>query len=91
VTFEWRGALGPGQAYQVGVRHDGNGAVIRSGLVTQQSWLADLPADKYGGWTWSVSVIQNESVIATSDEWSFWFDPHSGDSGGEEPEPTATR
>jgi serine/threonine-protein kinase len=103
VTFEWQGSLQPGQAYQVVARHEGSGATAQSGPITQQSWTADLPGDKFGGWIWSVSVVQNGTVMATSSEWSFWFNPHpGGDDGGgggnggdgdgsDGPQPTPTR
>jgi tetratricopeptide (TPR) repeat protein len=75
VTFEWLGSLKPGQAYQVTVRHVESGYVIQSGLSTVYSSTTDLPADKDGEWRWTVSVVQDGQVLATSPEWMFWFNP----------------
>ena len=82
VTFQWGGSLGAGQAYQVTTHHAESGYVIQSGLLTDQSWTADLPADKYGEWRWAVTVVQNGNTLATSSEWMFWFNPRGGDGGG---------
>jgi len=91
VTFQWRGALGAGQAYQVTARHTESGHTLQSGLLADQSWTADLPGDKYGEWRWTVSVVQGGNSAATSAEWMFWFNPRGGDGGGDGgPEPTNT-
>jgi hypothetical protein len=57
-------------------------------LLTDQSWTADLPADKYGEWRWTVSVVQGGRAVTTSSEWMFWFNPFPG--GGKPGEPTPT-
>jgi hypothetical protein len=75
VTFEWLGSLKPGQAYQVTVRHVESGYVIQTGLSTVYSSTTDLPADRDGEWRWTVSVVQDGQVLATSPEWMFWFNP----------------
>jgi len=82
ITFQWGGSLGAGQAYQVTARHPGSGYAIQSGLLTDQSWTADLPADKYGEWRWVVAVVHGGKTLATSSEWMFWFNPSGGDGGG---------
>jgi len=92
VTFQWRGSLSAGQAYQVSARHPGSGYTIQSGLLTDQSWTADLPGDRFGEWRWTVSVVQGGRTAATSSEWMFWFNPHpgGGGGGGEQPQTTNT-
>ena len=89
VSFQWRGSLSAGQAYQVTARHFESGYTIQSGLLTDQSWTADLPSDKFGEWRWTVSVVQGGRTMATSSEWMFWFNPRPG-GGGQTPttEPT---
>ena len=63
LTFQWRGFLRAGQAYQVTARHTESGYVVQSGLLTDQSWAADLPAEKFGEWRWAVSVVQNRRTL----------------------------
>ncbi len=75
VTFQWRGSLSAGQAYQVTARHFESGYTIQSDLLTGQSWTPDLPGGKFGEWRWTVSVVQGGRTVATSSEWMFWFDP----------------
>jgi hypothetical protein len=75
VTFEWRGSLKPGQAYQVTVRHVKTGYEIQSGLLTEESWTVDLPVDKHAEWCWTVSVLQDWRILATSSEQRLWFNP----------------
>jgi len=82
VTFQWGGSLGAGQAYQVTARHAESGYVIQSGPLTDHSWTADLPADKYGEWRWAVAVMHGEKTLATSSECMFWFNPSGGSGGG---------
>ena len=88
VTFQWRGALGASQAYQVTARHTESGHTLQSGLLADQSWTADLPGDRYGEWRWTVSVMQGGKSASTSAEWMFWFNPRGGGGGGGGPEPT---
>ena len=83
VTFQWRGSLSAGQAYQVTAYHVESGYAVQSGLVTDQNWIANLPAERYGEWRWTVSVVQGERTVATSSEWMFWFNPFPG--GGQPP------
>jgi serine/threonine protein kinase len=85
ITFEWRGSLSAGQAYSVTAWHVESGYVIPSELLTSQSWTTDLPAERYGEWRWTVSVVQGGRTMATSSEWMFWFDPYPG---SEKPPPT---
>ena len=84
ITFEWRGSLSTSRTYRVTAWHVGSGYVIQSGLLTDQGWIVDLPAERYGEWRWTVSVTQGERAMATSPEWSFWFDPYPG-GGAREP------
>jgi serine/threonine protein kinase len=85
ITFEWRGSLSAGQAYSVTAWHVESGYVIPSELLASQSWTTDLPAERYGEWRWTVSVVQGGRTMATSSEWMFWFDPYPG---SEKPPPT---
>ena len=77
LTFQWRGFLRAGQAYQVTARHTESGYVVQSELLTDQSWVADLPAARFGEWRWTVSVVQSGRTLATSSEWMLWFNPFS--------------
>jgi hypothetical protein len=89
VTFQWRGVLKPGQAYQVTVHHTRSGYVVQSNLLTEQSWTTDLPVDKYAEWRWSVSVVQGGRTLATSSRQALWFNPFPGEK--QPPVPPATR
>jgi tetratricopeptide (TPR) repeat protein len=82
VTFEWAGSLRPGQAYRVVARHPATGHRIESDLLTDTSWVVDLPAERVGDWRWQVFV----AGLARSSEGQFWFDP----TPGLRPKPTNT-
>jgi serine/threonine protein kinase len=84
IAFEWRGSLGVGQAYLVTARHE-RGYVVQSELLTEPGWTVDLPGEQFGPWGWTVSVMQGGRTMASSPEWSFWFDPY-----GDGPEATNT-
>lgn len=92
ITFEWSGALSAGQRYLVSAHHTVSGYVVQSELLTDQTWTTDLPAENYGEWRWTVSVVQRTRTVITSNEWMFWFDPSGdgGDGGGDHP-PSSTR
>ena len=75
MTFRWRGSLRAGQAYQVTVFHAESGYTIQSGLLTEQSWTTDLPVERYAEWRWTVSVVRDGKILATSPERMFWFSP----------------
>ncbi|MGD2165248.1 MAG: hypothetical protein PVH50_06945 [Anaerolineae bacterium] len=94
VTFRWTGSLNAGQFYEVTAYHTESGQPLRSEQVGAESWSVELPGDKFGEWRWSVSVVQQGGVVATSPEWMFWFDPHPGGDGGggdDGPQVTPTR
>jgi hypothetical protein len=82
VTFDWQGSLRPGQAYKVIVRHVESGDMIPSGLLADDTWTTYLPAERYGAWRWTVSVVQGERAVATPPEWEFWLDPFGGGGDG---------
>jgi serine/threonine protein kinase len=82
IEFQWEGTLRAGQTYQVLAWHPG-GTSKRSTALTSTSWTADLPAEQYGDWRWTVSVLQGDSVVVTSAEGMFWFNPFPG--GGDRP------
>jgi serine/threonine protein kinase len=81
ITFQWRGSLSAGQAYQVTARHPGSNYAIQSELLTDQNWSAHLPAERYGEWRWTVSVVEDGSAVITSSERMFWFQPGGGGGG----------
>ncbi len=83
VTFEWSGSLRSDQAYRVTARHPGSEYSNESELLTDPNWEFNLPGEKYGEWRWTVSVVQEGETVATSPEWTFWFQP-----GGDTPTPT---
>jgi hypothetical protein len=70
------------RTYQVTAWHEVSGYVIQSELLTDEDWTVALPAERYGDWRWTVSVIQDGRAMATSPEWSFWFNPYPGGGGG---------
>ena len=91
ITFQWNGSLSTGQTYQVTTYHPESQTVLQSELLTDPSWIANLPGDKYGEWRWRVSVVQGGSALTTSSEGMFWFVPFPGGGGepsGPPPEPT---
>jgi hypothetical protein len=57
--------------------------------LTKTSWDGDLPAANSGGWSWSVSVVDQSSgrVLAKSNTVSFWYIPVAGGGGGGGEEP----
>lgn len=84
VLFQWSGFLGAGQTYQVTAYHTESNFALQSEQLSNSSWTVDLPGDKFGEWHWRVAVIASGKVVATSDEWLFWFNPgfSGGGSGG---------
>jgi serine/threonine protein kinase len=95
IIFEWEGFLGRGQAYQVNAESIRTGYITQSVLLSEKSWIVHLPAEKYGWWRWSVSVVQDGRTVSASDGWGeFVFDPWAGSGGGDgggEVEPTDPR
>jgi hypothetical protein len=87
VTLRWEGSLNPGQAYQVTIYHTESGHTLQSTLLTATSWSVDLPGNKIGEWRWQVSIVSNGSVLATSSEGMFWFNPYPGGGGDIGPTP----
>jgi serine/threonine protein phosphatase PrpC len=88
IAFEWRGSLQTDQAYQIRLYHVESGHTISSEPLTDPSWVADLPADQYGGWRWQVLVIRDGEIVGASQEWMFWFNPGGGGSD-DGPKPTS--
>ena len=82
MVFAWKGSLNAGQTYQVTAHLQGTDFALQSGLLTTTSWQVDIPAERFGEWRWTVSVIQGGQAVATSAEGMFWFNPHSGGGGG---------
>jgi predicted Ser/Thr protein kinase len=75
-VFEWRGSLSGGQAYLVTARHVDSGYVVQSESLTVPNWTVYLPVERYGAWRWTVSVTQGGQTVASSPEWSFWYNPY---------------
>ncbi len=73
-TFRWEGRLYAGQKYQVHACHDSY-CIHSSPLDCCTYWRGELPAEQFGAWHWTVSVLQNGSVVKTSAERMFWFNP----------------
>jgi serine/threonine protein kinase len=90
VVFTWQGSLSGGQTYQVTAYLVNTDFVLQSGLLTTSSWQVDIPADRWGEWHWTVSVVQGGKAEATSDEGMFWFDPHPATSPPDGPKPVNT-
>lgn len=84
VTFSWSGVLASGQVFIVNARSVRTGKVIQSPAIYRTDWVATLPAEDYGEWRWTVSVVGNGKTLATSNEVMFWFDPLPG-AGGSAP------
>jgi serine/threonine protein phosphatase PrpC len=82
ITFQWRGSLSAGQVYQVTAYHPESGERVDSGPLAVPAWSTHLPAERHGEWRWTVSVIQEGRVVATSDEGMFWFNPIPVGPGG---------
>lgn len=75
IVFQWSSSSGPGHAYQVTAYHRESGHQIQSGVLMDDQWTTSLPADRFGEWRWTVSVIRGGSIEATSSESMFWFQP----------------
>ena len=88
ITFQWRGALGPGQSYRVVVYSRGGltqvGIMAESELLTTTRWTVDLPDrdnlghSSLGMITWQVSVMNGNVAAALSPRWGLMFDPLNG-------------
>jgi protein phosphatase len=91
VTFQWDGSLTAGQTYEVEARHSETDIPLKSGPLETQTWTENLPAESHGEWTWTVLVIQDGGVIATSEQQVFQLIPApSGGDDGDEATPTST-
>jgi hypothetical protein len=88
ITFQWSCSLGAGRAYQVTAYHAGSDHTVQSGLLTTREWTTGLPAERFGEWRWTVSVVQGGMTVTTSSEWMFWFQPFPGP--GQPPQETNT-
>ena len=88
LTFRWSGTLNPGEAFQIVLTYPKTGEQIRSGPLGVTEWTGDLPKHMVGEWRWTVRVIKEGRVLAVSDEWFFWLNPHTGTGPGPQPLPT---
>lgn len=73
VTFRWTGKLGAGQTFVVNAYHDESRQAVTC-ETNDASCAVRLPAERHGGWRWSVSV---EPGGPQSEERTFWFAPFS--------------
>lgn len=73
VEFVWRGALAEGQAYRVVALHIASQTRVTSYELSETSWQADLPVDRYGEWRWWVEVVRNGGVLVSSELGLFWL------------------
>jgi serine/threonine protein kinase len=87
IAFQWQGTLGEGQVYALRLWHLESGFSLSPPAVSGQTLSVDLPAERFGEWRWTVSVLQGETVLATSEEGMFWFDPGLGGARKDEGEP----
>jgi hypothetical protein len=78
ITFCWDGPLNEGEAFQVTVWHVKSGQQVQTSPMTEREWTYGLHKDLVGEWRWVVWVVKEEQVLATSEEWFFWLDPHEG-------------
>ena len=81
IAFRWRGSLSAGQAYQVTVYNIEYGYLIAlSPLLTTQSWVADLPDERWasGEYRWKVAVVRQGKELIASPDRTFWFSPNGG-------------
>jgi len=85
VTFRWEGEL-PSSSYgfRVSLYHESGEISHVSPLLDGTQWTTNLPGearDAVGGWRWSVVLVRRgdaENVVASSGEWTFYFDPFGG-------------
>jgi len=76
IRFSWMGTISSKQRYQVVVCSQNNRAeCFRSPYLFDSNWTLDIPAQKYGGWTFEILVVSDNRVVAASDMQMFWFDP----------------
>jgi hypothetical protein len=88
ITFEWVGILGEGQAFRVMLRHTDSGQEFTSPDLTDPTWTIEnaLSTEQVGEYRWHVIVVQDDDVVASSEEWHLFFEPSPGPS----PTPTNT-
>jgi hypothetical protein len=85
ITFRWDGALNEGEAFQVTAWHVASGKQVQTSPMTEREWTYGLHKDLVGEWRWVVWVVKDGQVLATSEEWFFWLDPHEGPGPREQP------
>jgi hypothetical protein len=78
LVFRWQGSLNAGEGFQVTIYHPASNERIQTGMLTDREWSYELPANRTGEWRWTVWVVRQGTVLATSEEWMFWFDPWKG-------------
>jgi serine/threonine-protein kinase len=85
IIFKWEGQLYTGQAYVIRAWNTRTGYTIESPKLNKQEWASEVPGDAYGEWKWTVAVYENSTLLTTSTEEQFWFNPFPG---GDDPQPT---
>ena len=73
VVFEWQGELSAGQVYIVNGINARTQYQITSPPLTTSTWATQIPAEAFGEWQWSVSVVRHNTTLATSEQGKFWF------------------
>ena len=78
VTFGWEGTLQRNQVFRVIVRHMDPELSFESPDLTTSTWSVELTGQYIGECRWRVEAIQNQRIVARSEERHFWFDPFPG-------------
>jgi hypothetical protein len=77
IEFEWEGSLRINWSFRVILTHE-SGQVFPSPDLQDTTWSIGPPDGKVGGFRWQVVIVQNDNIIARSEESSFWFAPFQG-------------
>ncbi len=82
ITLRWNGTL-PNASYgfRASLYHVGGTFNETSPVTGDTQWVVDIPGHAIGEWRWSVSVVlrnQPDDVLASSDEWTFYYNPFPG-------------
>jgi hypothetical protein len=85
ITFRWSGTLSEGESFQVTAWHVKSGEQVQTSPMAELEWVHSLHKDLVGEWRWVVWVVKDGNVLATSEEWFFWLDPHQGPGPRERP------
>jgi hypothetical protein len=80
--MRWNGALpNANYGFRANLYHVGGTFHETSPVTSDTQWVVDIPGDAIGEWRWSVSVVlrsQPDDALASSDEWTFYYNPFPG-------------